>query len=68
MYTLFPLLEKGAWFKIKSKGGPFPIRGHRAVRVSIHFKMSCTILEKNLTEVEHRGCPKKGAFDSNVNL
>lgn len=24
--------EKGAWFKIKSKGGPFPIRGHRAVR------------------------------------
>ena len=31
----FHYLEKDSWSKIKSKGGPFPIRGHRAVRVSI---------------------------------
>lgn len=37
--TIFRLLEKGVWCKIKTKGGPFPIRGHRAVRVSIHFKI-----------------------------
>jgi hypothetical protein len=34
-YFFSCLLEKGAWRKIKSKGGPFPIRGHRAVRVKM---------------------------------
>lgn len=29
------LIDKSSWCKIKSRGGPFPIRGHRAVRVRV---------------------------------
>ena len=38
--SIASLLESGVWSKIKSKGAPFPIRGHRSVRVSLVYSIS----------------------------
>ena len=43
-YMHCSLLECGVWSKIKSKGAPFPIRGHRAVRVSLVYFKVCIVV------------------------